>query len=78
MAEQAAYPISCSSSLARRRCMPPAETASFLLAGPDAVGRCIAHTQGLLARLPADSLVELAQYLDPGRPAVRAVYQRCA
>jgi hypothetical protein len=56
--------------------MPPSEAVEFLVANPDAVGRCIVHSAPLLGVLDIDSLVELAKYFDPGRPAIRAIYSR--
>ena len=58
------------------RCMPPPEAIEFLLANPGAVARSIVHATPLLYTLDVDSLVELAKYFDPGRPAIRAIYNR--
>ena len=56
--------------------MPPAEAIEFLVTDPDGVSRCLQLAAALLPSLPADSLVDLAKYFDPGRPSIRAIYNR--
>eukprot|EP00047_Mylnosiga_fluctuans_P021353 m.103726 g.103726 ORF g.103726 m.103726 type:complete len:687 (+) comp8866_c0_seq1:1060-3120(+) len=56
------------------RCMPAAEAIQFLVANPDAIARCIEHATPLLGTLDVESLIDLAKYFDPGRPAIRAIY----
>ena len=52
--------------------MSASDAADFLLRDPNAVRRCLSQLPPLLPSMSVDVLLELAKYLDPGRPAIHA------